>query len=149
MPNVVVALPYIGGALCSRRKVWLTPTTRVPCSNAAKTGKPLKFEGVPQTRQPLGGRSSPYYEDVWGRYRCLTSFLRLSIDASVAKIQPNKVGRWCQNDDFCVLYFQRVQHISDMYSKFSLRPHHVWPRYFFIHYFIYFCRHLYVTCYCY
>jgi len=24
--------------------------------------------------QPLGGRSSPYYEDMWGRYRCLTSF---------------------------------------------------------------------------
>jgi len=31
--------------------VWLTPTTRVPCSNAAKTRKPLKFAGVPQTRQ--------------------------------------------------------------------------------------------------
>ena len=31
MPNVMVALPNIGGALCStpdRRKVWLTPTTR-------------------------------------------------------------------------------------------------------------------------
>jgi len=26
--------------------VWLTPTTRVPCSNAAKTQKPLKLEGV-------------------------------------------------------------------------------------------------------
>jgi len=23
--------------------VWLTPTNRVPCSNAAKTGNPLKF----------------------------------------------------------------------------------------------------------
>jgi len=30
-------------------KVWLTPTTRVPCSNAAKTRNPLKFAGVPQT----------------------------------------------------------------------------------------------------
>ena len=29
-----------------RRKVWLTPNTRVPCSNAAKTRKPLKFAGV-------------------------------------------------------------------------------------------------------
>jgi len=29
---------------------------------------------------------------------------------------------------FCVLYFSasRVQHISDMHSKFALRPHHVW-----------------------
>jgi len=31
--------------------VWLTPTTSVPCSNAAKTRNPLKFAGVPQTRQ--------------------------------------------------------------------------------------------------
>jgi len=40
IPNVMAALPNIGGVLCScvqRRKVWLTPTTKVPCSNAAKT----------------------------------------------------------------------------------------------------------------
>ena len=29
--------------------VWLTPATRVPCSNAAKTRNLLKFAGVPQT----------------------------------------------------------------------------------------------------
>jgi len=33
--------------------VWLTPTTRVQCSNAAKTRNPLKFAGVPQTRQQI------------------------------------------------------------------------------------------------
>jgi len=33
MPNVMAALPNIGGALCCN--VWLTPTTRVSCSNAA------------------------------------------------------------------------------------------------------------------
>jgi len=27
--------------------VWLTPTTRVPCSNAAKMRNPLKLAGVP------------------------------------------------------------------------------------------------------
>ena len=31
-----------------RRKVWLTPTTIVPCSNAAKMRNPLKFAGMPQ-----------------------------------------------------------------------------------------------------
>jgi len=79
--------------------------------------------------QPLGDRSSPYYENVWGRYRCLTSFFfRLSIHASAAKIQPDKVVRWCQNGDFLCPVFSasRVQHISDMHSKFGLRPHHVW-----------------------
>ena len=30
---------------------WLTPTATVPCSNAAKTRKPLKVAGVPQTNE--------------------------------------------------------------------------------------------------
>ena len=33
--------------------VWLTPTTRVPCGNAAKTRKPLKLAGVPQTNETI------------------------------------------------------------------------------------------------
>jgi len=48
--------------------VWLTPTTRVPCSNAAKTRNPLKF---------------------------LATFLGPAFAAS------------------------RVQHISDLHSKFA------------------------------
>ena len=62
----MAALPNIGGALCST-PVWLTPTTRVPCSNAAKTRNPMKFAGVPQLAnrsQPLVGRTSPYYQDM-------------------------------------------------------------------------------------
>jgi len=59
-----------------RRKVWLTPTTTVPCSNAAKTRNPLKYAGVPQTPEPISAisQSSPYSEDMWRRYCCLTSF---------------------------------------------------------------------------
>jgi len=78
---------------------------------------------------PLVGRSSPYYEDMWRRYRCLTSFFfGLSIHASAAKIQPDKVVRWCQNGVFLrpVFSASRMQHISHMHSKFALRPHHVW-----------------------
>ena len=40
-----------------RRKVWLTPTTTVPCSNAAKTRNLLKVAGVPQTRQQISAVS--------------------------------------------------------------------------------------------
>ena len=36
--------------------------------------------------QPLVGRSSPYYGDMWRRYCCLTSFFRLAIHALFAKI---------------------------------------------------------------
>jgi len=61
--NVMVALPNIGGVLSSiqRRKVWLTPTITVPCSNAAKTRKPLKCAGVPQTRQQISAARRPKY----------------------------------------------------------------------------------------
>ena len=37
--------------------VWLTPTTRVLCSNAAKKRNPLKFAGVPQTCQQISAVS--------------------------------------------------------------------------------------------
>jgi len=39
--------------------VWLTPTIRVPCGNAAITRNPLKFAGVPQTRQQISAVSRP------------------------------------------------------------------------------------------
>jgi len=51
MPNVMAALPNIGGALYKsslipllvpRRKVWLTPSARAPCSNA-KLGRKANF----------------------------------------------------------------------------------------------------------
>ena len=78
--------------------------------------------------QPLVGRSSPYYEDMWRKYCCLATFFRLSIHASAAKIQPDKVVRLCQNGDFLrpVFSASSVQRIWDMHSKFALRPHHVW-----------------------
>ena len=41
--------------------VWLTLTTRVPCRNAAKTRKPLKLEGVPQTPEPISTGSEPKF----------------------------------------------------------------------------------------
>jgi len=51
----------------------------------------------------------------------------LFIHALVAKTQPDKVVRWCPNGEFLHPVFpaSRMQHISDMHSKFALRPHHV------------------------
>ena len=39
--------------------VWLTPTTTVPGSNAAKTRKPLKFARVLQTNDTISAASEP------------------------------------------------------------------------------------------
>ena len=84
MPNVMVALPNIGGAVLvpsvQRRKVWLTPTTRVPSSNAAKTRKPLKFAGVPQTRQQTSAVSRPKFTILWGHVEEVLWFLRIFLN---------------------------------------------------------------------
>ena len=61
MSNVMVALPNIGGALCSMPQSLADAYyyMYMPCSNTAKTRKPLKVAGVPQTpetSQPLVGR---------------------------------------------------------------------------------------------
>ena len=116
--------------------VWLMPTTTVPCSNATKMWNPLKFAGVPKLAngyQPLVGWSSPYYQDMCKRNCCLTSFfLRLSIYVLVAKIQPNKVVRWCRDGDFLAIFLgpvfsmSHMHYISDLHSKFALGPHYVW-----------------------
>ena len=110
MINVMVTLPKLVAPSVQRRKVWLTPTTRVPCSNAAKTRNPLKFGGCPKLTkgsQPLVGRCSPYYEDMWRRYCCLTSFFPI-VDTCLC-CEPDKVVRWCPDGKFlaifCVLYF--------------------------------------------
>ena len=69
MTNVMVALPNIDGALyAQRRKVWLTPTTSVPCSNLAKTRNPLKLAGVPKTRQQISPVSGPKFSILWGKW---------------------------------------------------------------------------------
>jgi len=58
----------------------------------------------------------------------LAFLFRLSIHDSAAKIQPDKVVQWCQSGNFLRPAFSvsRVQHISDMHSKFALRPRRVW-----------------------
>jgi len=61
MPNVMAALPNIGGALCSTPQRLADARYTVPCSNAAKTRNPLKFAGVPQTRQQISAVSGPIF----------------------------------------------------------------------------------------
>jgi len=66
MPNVMAALPNIVVPSIQRRKVWLTPNTGVPCSNAAKKRNPLRFAGVPQTTGPISAANLPKFTILWG-----------------------------------------------------------------------------------
>jgi len=43
MPNAMVALPNIGGALCSTPQSLADAHYYTPCSNAAKTRKPVEI----------------------------------------------------------------------------------------------------------
>jgi len=87
--------------------VWLAPTTRVPCSNAAKTRNPSKLAWVPQIRQQISavsGPNLPKYTILWVHVeemlRFKKFFFRLSIHALVAKIRPDKIVLWCPDGLF-------------------------------------------------
>jgi len=41
--------------------VWLTPTTRMSCSNATKKRNPLKLARVPQINKPISAASRPKF----------------------------------------------------------------------------------------
>ena len=104
--------------------VWLTPTTRVP----------LNLLGCPKLTKrskSLVGRSLPYYGDMWMRYCCLTSFFPI-VDTCLscedrARQSCAMVPRWRFLATFLrpVFAASRVQHISDLHSKFALGPRHV------------------------
>jgi len=137
MPNMMVALPNIGGALYS------TPQSvadahyymYMSCSNAAKTRNQLNCGGVPQSNETISAASGPKLTILWGHLEgilLLNNFFPI-VDTclsceDVARQICAMVSRWQFLATFCVLYFSasRVQHITDLHSKFTLWPQHVW-----------------------
>jgi len=116
-----------------RRKVWLTPTTAMPCSNAAKMRNPLKLAGVPQTTGPISTTSGSKFTILWehvGEILMLNQFLPI-VDMcpsceDMARQSCAMVPRWRFLTTFASC-FQRscMQQVSDLRLKFALRPHHV------------------------
>jgi len=84
------------------------------CSNAAKMQNPLKFVGVPQTPEPISAVSRPNFTILSGHVEELLLlnkfFFRLSIHALVAKIWPDKVGRWWRFFASCSCSEPRAAH---------------------------------------
>jgi len=116
MPNVMVALPNIGGALCSTPQSVLAPTTRVPCSNAAKTRNPLKLGGVPQTTGSISAASGPKFTILWVHVEEILVLNKAFSDCryvpSLQRYSPTKLSDGAQMamflTIFCVLYLQRA-----------------------------------------
>ena len=79
--------------------VWLTPTTRVPCSNAAKMRNALKLDGVPQTTETISAASRPKFTILWGHLDspgALALYLKqinnkLKISGNFLDIVPNNI----------------------------------------------------------
>ena len=112
----------------------MTPTTRLPCGNAAKTLEPLKFAGVPQTPEPISAISWPKFTILRERVGKILLFNKFfhTVDIclsceDIARQSSAMVSRWRIFGDFLGPAFpaSRVQHISDLRSKFALRLHHV------------------------
>ena len=107
MPNVMVALPNIGGALCS------TPQSLADAHY--KTRNRLKFAGVPQTTGSISAASGPKFTILWGHLEdilLLKNFFSI-VDMclsceDIARQSCAMVPRWRFLTNFCVLCFQRA-----------------------------------------
>ena len=136
MSNVMVALPNIGGALCSTSQSTADAHSYLtPCSNAAKTRKPSKLAGVPQTNETISATSRPKFTMLWGHVEeilLLNKFFQI-VDRclsceEIARQSCAMVPRWRFFASFLRSVFSssRMQQVSDLHCKFALRPHHVW-----------------------
>ena len=61
-----VYIVYQPGKGQTLSKVWLASVERRRCSNEAKTRKPLKLAGVPQTNETISATSRLKYTLLWG-----------------------------------------------------------------------------------
>ena len=87
----------------------------MPCSNAAKTQNPLKFVGVPQTRQQISAVTRPKFTILSEHVEevlLLNKFFPI-VDTclrceDIARQSCGMVPRWRLFDDFWVPYLQRA-----------------------------------------
>jgi len=107
----------------------------MPCSNAAKMRNQLKFAGVREMVKLISAVSGPKFTILWGHVDDILMIYKffpivdtcLSCE-DIARQRCAMVSRWRFLATFLrpVFSASRVQHISDLHSKFALKPRHVW-----------------------
>jgi len=90
---------------------------------------------VPQTNETISATSGPKFTILWGHVEeilLLDKFFPI-VDTclsckDIASQICGMVPRWRLSGDFLHAVFSasRAQHVSDLHSKFTLRPHHEW-----------------------
>jgi len=61
MPNVMAALPNIGGALCPTPQSLADAHYWSAVQQHCQDAKPLKLDGVPQTNEPISAACRPKF----------------------------------------------------------------------------------------
>jgi len=114
MPNVMVALPNIGGALCSTPQS-LADAYYLTAVQHAATRNSLKLAGVPQTSEPISAVSGRKFTILWGTSGGHVMMLLLNNFFPIVDtcLSCEDIARQrCPDGDFwrlfCVLYFQRT-----------------------------------------
>ena len=109
-----------------------------PTARDASVRNPLKLAGVPQTTGPISAVSGPKFNILCGHleeigpYCCLTSFFPIVHMCLSCEDIAGQSCQWYADGDFFASFLRpafpasRMQHISDLHSKFALGPHHVW-----------------------
>jgi len=132
MADVMVALPNIDGALCSTPQFGWRPLVQCRAVMLPRCETRWNLQGcpkLPDRSQPLVGRSLPYYQDMWV---LLFNKFFLIVDTclsceDIARQSFAMVPRCRFYGNFLrpVFSASRVQHVSDLHSKFAVGPHHV------------------------
>ena len=106
-----------------------------PLRDIGAVTKQNPFAGVAQSHQLIAAISEPKFTILWGlvgEILLLNKFFPVVdiclICEDIARQSCAMVPRW----EFLATYLgpafsaSRAQHVSDLHSKFALRPHHVW-----------------------
>ena len=84
-----------------------------------------------QTNETISAASGPKFTILWGHVEeilLLNKFFSPIVDTCLScKDIARQSCAMCRDGNFLhpVFLASRVQHISDLYSKFALRPHHI------------------------
>ena len=133
MPNLMVALPNVGGALCSTPQFGWRPLLECCAVTLPRCKTHWNYLGC-QTNETISAASGPKFTILWGHVEeilLLNKFFPIvdtclsSID--IARQSCGMVPRWRFLATFLGPAFavSHVQHLSDLHSKFALGPHHV------------------------
>jgi len=118
------------GALCSTQ-FGGRPLLECRSVTLPKTRNPLKLAGVPQTNETIWAASGPKFTILCGHVEEILLLNKFFSDCRYMPLlrwySSTKLWVGAQMATFLgpVFAASRVQHLSDLHSKFALGPHHV------------------------